>query len=413
MQTAARPAVAVNSKTVTEIRFTGSQRFQNAELVSASGLKIGHDGSEENLKRAADRLAATGMFADVTYSYVSTPQGTRVEFHVNDNPKLLPAYFDNFVWLSRAELLKRLAEREPLFKGEIPNAGEMFLHLATDLKAMLVDLGVASGEVKVFPEVAQGGGGVLGFVYSVQGVKLPIRSLELPGVSADLDTVLQKIAATSLLGQDYSENRLRNVAALDFLPEYHRRGFLRAKFGAPVAELQDRATGAVAVRLPVTEGNRYQLASIRWSGNTVFSANEMGKAVKVRPGEVADQLELEEDLGGISKVYGTRGYMEARIQPKYSFDDSAKTVSVDMDVREGDRYRMDKVTFTGLTENSSALLYKLWKLHTGDVYDASYPDLFLMTAGRNLNLSGLKVQVSQVIQHDSKLVDVTLRFTPK
>ncbi|MFI5115454.1 MAG: POTRA domain-containing protein [Terriglobales bacterium] len=413
MQTASRPAVAVNSNMVTEILFTGSQRFQNAELVSASGLKTGQDGSEENLKRAADRLAATGMFADITYSYVSSSQGTRVEFHVNDNPKLLPAHFDNFVWLSRTELLKRLAEREPLFRGEIPNAGEMYLHLADDLRALLVELGVAFGEVKVFPEVAQGGGGVLGFIYSVEGVKLPIRSIELPGVSADLVPVLQKIAATSLLGQDYSENRLRSAAALDLLPEYHRRGFLRAKFGAPVAELQDRTTGAVAVRLPVTEGNRYQLANIQWSGNTVFSVNELGKALKVRSGEVADQLQLEADLGGISKIYGTRGYLEARLQPKYSFDDSAKTVSVDVDVREGGQYRMGKVSFTGLTEDASAPLYKLWKLHAGDVYDASYPGLFLTTAGRSLNLSGLKVQVSQVIQHDSKLIDLIFRFTPK
>lgn len=366
-QTASRPAVTVNSKTVTEILFTGSHRFQNAELVSASGLKTGQDGSEENLKRAADRLAATGMFADITYSYVSAPQGTRVEFHVNDNPKLLPAHFDNFVWLSRTELLKRLAEREPLFRGEIPNAGEMYLHLADDLKAMLVELGVAFGEVKVFPEVPQAGGEVVAFVYSVEGIKLPIRSIELPGVSTDLDTVLQKIVATSLLGQDYSESRLRSAAALDLLPQYRMRGFLRAKFGAPLAELQDRATGAVAVRLPVTEGNCYQLASVRWSGNSAFSASELGKALKVRSGEVANQLQLEADLGGISKIYGTRGYLEARLQPKYSFDDSAKTVSVDVDVREGGQYRMGKVTFTGLTEDASAPLYKLWKLQVGDI----------------------------------------------
>ena len=349
----------VDSSKLTEITVTGSTRFQTPELVRSTGLTLGQGATEDTLKNAANRLASTGMFTEVSYSYTSNPQGMRVEFQVHDTAKLLPAHFDNFVWMSQPDLLKKLGEREPLFSGEIPAAGDMYQHLAEDTKAILTEMGVAATAVNAFPEAPQTGGDIFGFVYRVEGVKLPIRNVELPGVSPGLKTVLQKTANDALLGQDYSRTRLSSAEALDLLPQYKTRGYLRADFGTATATLIDRNTGSVDVILPVAEGAIYRLANIGWSGNTVFSANEFGKIVKARPSEPLNQVELEENLGSISKIYGTNGYIDARLKPSYRFDDTANTVAVDVDVHEGDQYKMGRVTFEGLSPSASASLSKL------------------------------------------------------
>jgi outer membrane protein assembly factor BamA len=111
--------ITPNSDKITEIRVLGSQRFQSSELSAATGLKIGGAGDDAALKQAADRLAESGMFTNVTYSYVSSPQGTQVKFQVNDADKLYPVNADNFVWLSPSELQNELKKREPLFRGEV------------------------------------------------------------------------------------------------------------------------------------------------------------------------------------------------------------------------------------------------------------------------------------------------------
>ena len=406
----ARPA---DGHKLAEITVTGSARFQGPELVRATGLTPGQDASEDSLKKAANRLASTGMFTEVAYTYTSNPQGVLVEYKVHDTPTLLPAHFDNFVWMSQADLLKKLGEREPLFNGEIPAAGDMYQRLADDIKAILSGMGVAATEVKVFPEARQSGGDIFGFIYRVEGVNLPIRMIELPGASAELKGVLQKAASDALLGHDYSRNRVATTEVHDLLPQYRMRGYLRASFGTFTATLADRNTGSVDVTLPVEQGPIYRLAGIGWSGNTVFSEREFAKVVKAKSSEPLNQVELEENLGGISKIYGTRGYIDAWLKPSYRFDDSAKTVAVDIDVHQGDQYRMGKVSFEGLTPSASASLAKLWKLNSGDIYDTSYPGLFLSTASRQFNLSLVNADIRQTTRKESRSVDVVIGFKPR
>ena len=402
--------VAQNSSKLIEIKVTGSERFPQDTLIAATGLKLGADGGDDSLKEAANRLASSGMFSDVTYRYVSSPQGTKAEFQVHDTTKLFPASFDNFVWLARDELIRRLKSKDPLFQGEIPNAGEMSQHVADSTKAVLQDLGVPA-DVKVFPQVPPEGGEITGFLYQVTGVRIPMRTIVFSGASPTMIAVLNKLAETSLLGNDYSEASVRSVARLDFLPQYQMRGFLRAAFATPAPLLQDRATGTVTVTLPVSEGLCYRLSSVQWSGNTVFSSAELEKAVKAQLGVAANQVALEEGLGGLATIYGTKGYMEAQLKPEYHFDDTAETVAVDVGVHEGDQYRMGQLQFLGITDSASAPLRKLWKLHGGDVYDSSYPTVFFASVGRQFDLSRFLVGVSHKLQRESKTVDVFIQLS--
>jgi Surface antigen variable number repeat len=401
-----------NSTKLVEIKVIGSQRFQLDELARATGLKLGETSDESTLKQAAERLAESGMFANVTYSYISEPKGTRVKYEVNDTDKLVPIHMDNFVWLTPVELVGELQKREPLFRGEVPNAGEMYNKLADDMKSLLSDLHVTA-TVRVLPEVPQNGGDVTGFLYTVEGVNLPIRSMGLAGVSTEMNEALQKIARSTLISRNYSRSRVRTIATSDFLPQYRMRGFLKAAFDEPLATLQDRATSSVAVRLPVNEGLQYKLSTVRWAGNHAFSVDELTKALKGKVGTPLNQMQLEEDLGGISKVYGTRGYVEARLNPGFSFDDSGPSVAAEIQVEEGDQFHQGDVQFAGLSESAAAALRRLWKRPPGDVYDTSYASLFLQGASQQFDLSQMQVRLAQQVHRETKTVDVTFRFTRK
>jgi outer membrane protein assembly factor BamA len=406
-------APAKNSTKLIQLKVTGSQRFQPNVVAAATGLKLGDDASDGPLKQAADRLAATGMFSDITFSYVSSPQGTKAEFRVNDTEKLFPALFDNFVWLSASDLMKELQKREPLFVGRIPNAGEMPDRIADDIKSVLEGLHV-SATVKMFPRMPQYGGELMGFGYSVDGVRIPVVSVEFPGASADMAAVLHKTASeTSLLGNNYSEMNLRSITGLDFAAQYHMRGYLKVEFGDPVAELRDRTLGSVAVTLPVQQGLQYKLAAVQWSGNKVFSQGELAKAINDEFGKPLDQVKMEEEIGGIHKIYGARGYMDAHADPKYNCEDAGQTVVVAIEVKEGEQYHLGTVEFHGLSEKAAVSLRQLWKLHSGDPYDSSYPGLFLSGVSRQFDMSRVKIQFTQPLHRDAKTVDVIFTFSPK
>lgn len=403
--------IAANSTRLSGIRVTGSTRFQSSELVSSSGLKIGGEGTDDALKAGAELLASSGMFTDVTYSWVSSPQGTRVEYRVQDVEKLYPAEFDNFVWLQRQELVRALQQRRPLFHGEVPNAGNMYIQLGEDLKAILAEKNIIA-RVRALPLAPQGGGSILGFMFTVEGVKIPIRTVDFPGVDAEMLPVLKGVASPKI-GSDYTESGLRAFSRLDLLPEYQKRGYLRARMQPPEFVLVDAASNAVSVKLPVVEGLCYQLTSVEWFGNTAFSAKELANALKVQIGKAANQLQLQDDLGGIEKKYGTKGYMEARLNSLPTFDDVAKAVSFRVEVTEGAQYHFGSVRVEGATEAISKKFGELWKLRKGDVFDSSYALLFFQALGQQVDLSRLRVSIAGNKDKETKTVDVVFRFAPR
>ena len=66
----------------------------------------------------------------------------RQVFLLADEKSLYPLRFDNFVWLSEADLLAELKRRVPFFQGQVPGVGHMSDQVAEQLEAILKEKGV-------------------------------------------------------------------------------------------------------------------------------------------------------------------------------------------------------------------------------------------------------------------------------
>lgn len=390
------------------VRVSGSARFAQPELVAATGLQPGAPVSDSLLKEAADRLAATGMFTEVGYTFVVNPSGTTVEYKVNDVMSLLPAQFDNIVWLSDSELLAELKKRVPLFTGQVPNNGDMYNQIAAAIQAILQQRGV-SAAVHGFPVTPQTGGTILGFTFSAEGVKIPIRSVEFPGASPEMKEILQKSNA-ELLSGDYSFSRAEAFDRLNVLPQYRSRGYLKAATQAPAAQLVDPATNAVTVSLPVVEGPQYRLAGLEWKGNAALPSSELAKAVKLHPGDVLNQVQLDGDLDAISKVYANHGYLDARLQPEFVLDDAARTALAQVDINEGTQYSMGAVNFEGVSPDTATRLAKMWKIKSSQPFDGGYALEFMKDLYRAFDFRAINLKESLNKHPENHTVDVTFTF---
>lgn len=90
------------------IQISGSQRLPPEGVAAASGLSIGQQVTVQDLQNAADRLSELGLFDFVTFQYQTTSETIAVAFLVEENAKLRPCEFDNFVWLTPETLLAHL-----------------------------------------------------------------------------------------------------------------------------------------------------------------------------------------------------------------------------------------------------------------------------------------------------------------
>lgn len=398
------------------LKVSGSQRYTEKEILPASGLLLGQNVVEADFKEAARRLGDTGLFSDIAYSFAYSPAGTKLELQITDvdESKLVPARFENFVWFTDAQLLSEIQKRVPLFKPLMPVTGTMPDNVEQALQALIDEKQIPS-RVDYLREAPEKGGSLIGISYRVVALEIRIRNVEFPGATPDQLPALQA-AARKLTGSPYMRSPLAQVASIEFMPVCLQRGYLKASFADSEARVVTQSEGEVEVDaiLPLTPGKVYSTSAVEWKGNAVIVADELQRLIHLPTGQPADAIRLASDLEKVAKLYHNKGYMTARITPNPLLDDERGTVQYNLNVTEGDQFKMGELEIMGLDSQAKAHLVAAWKLREGDPYDSEYPKKFVNDTSRFVP-AGIPWQIGihEAVNEKDKTVDVTIRFVGK
>jgi len=394
------------------VKVTGSSRYTSDEVIAASGLQLGQTVSEDEFKKASSRLGETGAFRNVAYAFQFSPKGTKLDLQVADTPKFVPARFDNLPWWSDADLLIQLHGRVPLFKSDLPLAGTLPDLVSDALQALVVEKNTQAHVDYLRPGPLNQP--IDAFVYSVSGPAIRVRQIDFTGASASEASDLQRVAA-KLQNENYSRSALHIQAEKDLLPVYLERGFLKASFSDPVPRIAQETTEEVGVEVSfeVKPGSQYKCAKVEFSGRNIFPSDQLHNLIRQPIGEPANDLRLHEDMEAVQKLYGTRGYMEAVARPVATFDEANATVSYEVEIAEGERYKMGDLEIRGLDSHTSARLAEAWEIHGGEPYDSSYLPKFLDATTQMLPGGRWNVIPHVTLDESGKTVDVTIRYDPK
>lgn len=394
-----------------EITVLGSERYPSPEIVRATELTLGAAVAPAAFQEAANKLAATGAFSDVSYKYSSKPGGVAVEFRVTDGGDFGACNFDNLIWFSEKELRAQLKELVPLFGEKIPLKGDIPAKIEVALEYLLKEKGIP-GTVTVLG-AGQIGGSVTALQFSVTGVRLAIQQVEILGAQA-VDAVALAGAIQPLLNTDYDQSFVREFVRRNVGQLYTRLGYLKVAFGPPSVSVLPGSSQDLAVAVPVVEGDQFALREIRWEGNQAIPSADLAQHVHVRPGQPADTIQMESDLEEIQALYGTKGYIAAQLRLRPEFDDAEKSVAFSVQVHEGDLYSMGQLEIAGIDPARAEALRKTSELAPGQPYDRGYWNIFISKSGRLLPSSRTPWQANREerVHADTKTVDVTLTFLP-
>ena len=401
------------------VKVTGSKRYPEEAIAAATGLQMGAAVNDDDFKKAARRLGDTGVFTDIAYSFSYSSAGTKLELHVTDAAKFVPARFEDFVWFSDAELRTRIKQYAPLFDGQLPLFGRLADEVSDVLQAMLVENSIP-GHVE-YRRAGKEDGAVESINYRVTDVLIRVRNIEFTGAEAGEVPALAA-AAGRLPDHEYSRTGLNQLVQRQLLPVYYGRGYLKAEFGEPqpkvvkqpAAENEDgpRNQTVVDVTFAVSPGRQYKVKTLAWSGNREFPTETLQKMVRAEPGEPANMVRLGDNLKDIQKLYGSRGYVTAAIKPETEFDDAANTVLIRLDVKEGYVFHMGELEFRGLDNSLTAKLRGAWKIRPGEVFDSTYLAEYL-PAAQKLLPAALDWEVAPHVTANArdKTVDVDLIYS--
>lgn len=394
------------------IHVKGASQLKEDDIVSASGLKLGQSAGENDFKQAMQKLGSTGMFTDLTYSYRYSSDGCDLDLQITENTELLPVIFDNFVWFSDEDLITQLHSRLPLFDGRLPVSGDLADQVTDSLNAIL-DQRKILGKAGYF-RGAKENGPINSYLYKVNLHPVVVRNVDFPGAAVEELPALQA-AAKSLVGQEYLRTKMLPQEKFSLLPVYLARGYLKASFSSTLTKIvEDGPRTVVDVSFPVTPGMQYKLSGIQWQGNTIVPVDKLQELIHLKPGEPANAVQLSNDLDAAKKLYGSKGYLFARVDPVPTTDDAQSSVSYQLNVSEGDLYRMGDLELDGLDADASQKMVAQWQMKRGDPYDNTYLRRFFSIMYRDVGLRRpYNVIPKESVNPQDKTVSVALHFMPK
>jgi outer membrane protein assembly factor BamA len=352
-----------------EIKSDGQKKLTEAQIAALAGLQVGAQVGRDDLQGAADKLVTSGLFATVKYDFHTHAEGLTLNFHVTESARV-PAYYDNFPWFGDSELNDAVRGQLPFFDGTLPEGGNVVEFAANAihelLKAHHLDLPVqhqvianplADGNIQQF---------------SVEGAGLQIASLSFSDAALATNGAVQQ-HLSEVAGKPYSRTTIEIFLAEHIRPVYLKGGYLRAKLGPPEVRLTGPPSAKLPDQLPVfvpiAAGDVYKLGELQWSGNNVISSIALDSYFGLKPGAVADGMEVEAALDRIREEYGRRGYLDAAVQPVTSFNEAAHTVSYRIGITEGAQYHMGGWVITGVSTNGEARVRSTFPIASGDVFD--------------------------------------------
>jgi len=403
-------------QTLGGLEFVGLKRLTKTQLVTMSGLKIGQVVDANILDAAAGELMKTGLFRRLTYRVHNAGNQAVVTFQVEESAVSLPVVFENFVWFSDEEIVAAVRKDVIFFNGTSPASGETPDKIAAALQRLLNEKHI-TGKVDYLPYVSKEKQELL---FTVNGARIPICSLHFPGASAVPEAELVR-ASQPLFKTDYSKKDVATFAPVTLLPLYRRIGHLRAEFQPPVAVLETGAqcAGGVNVSIQVDEGKSYRWAKSIWDGNDKLTVEDLGTALGMNPGDLADGTKIDAGLKNVRKEYGRRGFLTPTIQSTLEYDDAASLVTYQFKINEGPRYFMGDLSITGLAPADAAELKSKWTLGNNAVFDESYVDQFRQGPLREFvrtmtqrSRTGMRtnVEIEQRPNAQRNIVDIVLAF---
>ena len=221
--------------------------MDQTEINRLVNLKPGTPITREQIEAAMQRLADSGLFADLSYKVDSNALVFVLEPIAGAQAQSVR--FANFVWWRPGELEPLVEARVPLFRGKLPLTGQLTAQVETALSALLAEKGVPNARVEAMQSTLGG----IGVALTITQPPITLGDVRLTGIAPD--TVDQiNLIASRLAASEFDSAETPNTIVNNTLDTHRNAGYLDATVDPPVfAPLTPRARATPSMQqLPCT-----------------------------------------------------------------------------------------------------------------------------------------------------------------
>ncbi len=190
------------------------------------------------------------------------------------------------------------------------------------------------------------------------------------------------------------------------------KGYFNAR-ATVVPEMLSLDSGGqhVALTIHVNEGHRYLLGDLKFrtadpTVPLIFHVERLRNLISLKQGDLFAAETIRESLDAMRQLYGSRGYIDAGVEPMLDVDDEHRRINLTIQIDPQKQFRIGKVEVLGLDPTTEAILRAM--IRPGDVFGVDTLNTFLEE-----NRSALPSNTSMQdvnLRRDEKSATVDMKF---
>jgi len=164
--------------------------------------------------------------------------------------------------------------------------------------------------------------------------------------------------------------------------KYRKSGHYNANVSITTNKVTDSIQKSrVNMLVNIDKGEKIKVKDIVFEGNEKLTDKKLRKAMKntkkknpIRFLKRSKYIEddYKEDLAKVIDKYKEKGYRDARVLSDSIVKNDDNTITINVDVEEGEQYKFGKITFLGNTVYSDAFLTRKLGIAEGDTYNGVF-----------------------------------------
>jgi len=160
----------------------------------------------------------------------------------------------------------------------------------------------------------------------------------------------------------------------NIIKKYNEIGYRDARITYDTVYLNQDNT--LTIEMNISEGEKYNFGKISFTGNTVYTNEQLNQTLGIKSGDVFDQSILDMRLfvsgegNDLSSLYLDDGYLFFNATP---VETSVKNKKIDLEIRiyEGKQARINKVNVKGNTKTNDHVIMRELRTRPGDLFKRS------------------------------------------
>lgn len=353
------------------IEIQGLQHIEPQAILGKLSVKTGDPLNREEIRKDIQQIYSLGFFEEVEVATEPREGGVAVIFHVTEKPFTVEVVFDGNDEISDDKLNEKNTVRSQVFldKEQVKVTVEKF-------RTLYEEKGYYHAEIVPIIDMIGNNQSRVTF-YIEEGKQAHIRSVTFEGRNIVKKKELLGNMANREWSWPWSIFSDAGILHRDELPNdverikevYLNKGYLDVQVGTPRIEL-DETKEWFSLVFPMVEGEPYIVSDVSYSGQTVFSEQELREKLNIEPGEVFQRVKVRDEVTRLTELYGSRGYAFAEANPAIQPDPATRTTKITFSIQEGEMVRIRDIQITGNNKTRDNVIRRELRVNERDMIDS-------------------------------------------